>query len=672
MLSSTVEAQLPQIDSLSSDLLTRSGRLRIFGTNFGSGGGTSQVLIDGQNAIVTRWSSSQITAYVPELAGPGSVTVQVVTLGGSSNVVPLAVTLRQLQGRIKWTFEADVLSLGFRPALAPDGTIYVHGSEGFVFAITPDGGLKWIHQVNWSPYVPPHAGSDGEIYVGSIQRITAINPNGTERWQFIDNSAQGISVSAKPGPDGNIYAANDLGLGAYSLTTGGQLRWNNPGNPILVWHGGTGAEMVFGPSIQGGSINQMYVVMNPQGQSMLQAFRLSDGQLQFSVPTGGRDPVNQDQTQPAVGPDGTIYITHLRGGGGIGWTLEAFNPINGQSMWHHNAWNTSGFSPPDVGPDGIVYYVASGSRLVSFDPATLSERWNRFDATLLDYPTVSPNNDMIVLGGAITFGQQGFVRAYDTNGELLWEVPMPGTSLPRWWPVHHPRFTNDGETVYISTSMLDSNPPDPHSFLFAIATGPDSTIDVELISFIATVNINTVSLNWLTATETNNHGFEIQKKKLEVRSQSEGLLTEETEWGLVGFVNGNGTTTETSAYSFTDEVTSGKYLYRLKQIDFDGAFEYSNEIEVEVSPLTEFSLEQNFPNPFNPTTTINYQIIKNDFVSLKVYDILGNEVATLVNEEKPAGSYEINFNASSLSSGIYFFKLQAGSFIETKKMLLLK
>ena len=144
-------------------------------------------------------------------------------------------------------------------------------------------------------------------------------------------------------------------------------------------------------------------------------------------------------------------------------------------------------------------------------------------------------------------------------------------------------------------------------------------------------------------------------------------------WDKVGFVNGNGTTTETQSYSFVDEnLVSGKYQYRLKQIDFDGTFEYSNEVEVIVSVPEKFELSQNYPNPFNPNTRIQYAITSNQFVSLKVYDILGNEVETLVNENKPTGNYEINFNASELASGIYFYKIQAGNFIKTKKMILLK
>jgi Secretion system C-terminal sorting domain len=141
----------------------------------------------------------------------------------------------------------------------------------------------------------------------------------------------------------------------------------------------------------------------------------------------------------------------------------------------------------------------------------------------------------------------------------------------------------------------------------------------------------------------------------------------------IGFVKGNGNSNSPKNYSYTDEgVTSGKYNYRLKQIDNDGQFEYSKVVEVSIKVPEKFALEQNYPNPFNPGTKINFVIPKSSFVNLKVYDVLGNEVATLVEEEKQAGSYEVNFDASQLSSGVYFCKLTAGDFIETKKMLLMK
>jgi hypothetical protein len=199
------------------------------------------------------------------------------------------------------------------------------------------------------------------------------------------------------------------------------------------------------------------------------------------------------------------------------------------------------------------------------------------------------------------------------------------------------------------------------------------TSPVELISFSSDVFENVIKLNWTTATETNNSGFEILR-----------FTQNENEWEMIGFVPGFGTTAEPKSYSFLDEnVTTGIYKYRLKQIDFDGSFTYSNEIEVEVDfTPREFVLYQNYPNPFNPNTTIKFEIPDVEttrrvvFTTLKVYDILGNKVATLVNEEKQPGTYEVDFHPESGSgnpaSGIYFYQLKAGSFIQTKKMILTK
>jgi len=198
----------------------------------------------------------------------------------------------------------------------------------------------------------------------------------------------------------------------------------------------------------------------------------------------------------------------------------------------------------------------------------------------------------------------------------------------------------------------------------------ENIIPVELTSFTASVlhNEKAVELNWTTATETNNSGFEILRK-----------AQNDNNWESIGFVPGFGITTEPKSYSFIDEnVSSGNYKYRLKQIDFDGTFTYSNEIEVEVDfTPKEFVLYQNYPNPFNPSTVIKYEIpgqTRNDniLVVLKVYDVLGNEVATLVNEEKPAGNYDVEFDATGLPSGIYFYLLKANHFTEAKQMILLK
>jgi hypothetical protein len=206
-------------------------------------------------------------------------------------------------------------------------------------------------------------------------------------------------------------------------------------------------------------------------------------------------------------------------------------------------------------------------------------------------------------------------------------------------------------------------------------------VPVELVSFNYKMYNGSVKLDWITATEINNQGFEILRS-----AQNDNV------WETIGFVPGFGTTTEPKSYSFIDkDISSGFYSYRLKQVDFDGSMVYSNVIEVEVGAPTKFSLEQNYPNPFNPSTKIKFTIPAVEtrhasplqMVTMKVFDILGNEVATLVNEELPAGEYEVEFHSNdtsdlsfrlvrNLSSGVYFYKLIAGTFSDTKKMILSK
>ena len=357
--------------------------------------------------------------------------------------------------------------------------------------------------------------------------------------------------------------------------------------------------------------------------------------------------------------------------------------------------------------------------------------------------TYSPSNymtgydDGITNGGTwyvIHGGRQDYMNWFMKSREVTIEISdtklLPSSQLPAHWEYNKRSFLNYIESIFygvrgivtdtlgnplnaiitvlnhdtlnseIRTDSISGNyhrmlAPGTYSFYFSAEGHYPQTINnvvvnnfqttvlnvqlipefipVELVSFTANVIGNDIELTWQTATETNNMGFDVERGQM---SNVNGQM----DWESIGFVQGLGTTTKPKIYSFSDEnVSPGNYQYRLKQIDFDGSFSFSNIIEIEVGSPDEFSLEQNYPNPFNPSTKINFTIPSVEthsdaslLVTLKVYDVIGNEVAILVNEVKPAGNYGIEFGGSDLTSGIYFYQLKAGVFVETKKMILLK
>lgn len=219
-------------------------------------------------------------------------------------------------------------------------------------------------------------------------------------------------------------------------------------------------------------------------------------------------------------------------------------------------------------------------------------------------------------------------------------------------------FDNDGD---IDIAFKEYN-----NDKVAILLNGDSPLPVELSSFTSSINQNSVKLNWTTSQEQNNSGFEIERS--DNSSNVQGV------WKKIDFINGVGNSNTQNNYSFEDKnLTSGKYKYRLKQIDFNGSFEYhelSTEVVIGIPSSTE--LMQNYPNPFNPVTNISYRLSENGFVTLRVFDNSGREVKTLINEFKEAGYYTNEFNGSDLASGIYFYKLAAGNFVQTKKLSLVK
>ena len=187
------------------------------------------------------------------------------------------------------------------------------------------------------------------------------------------------------------------------------------------------------------------------------------------------------------------------------------------------------------------------------------------------------------------------------------------------------------------------------------------TLPVELTTFSASVVNNSVELSWETATEVNNYGFSVERKP------------ETGDWSELGFVEGSGNSNSPKHYSYTDsEIGTGKYFYRLKQVDIDGSFEYSDAIEVDMDSPVKYELSQNFPNPFNPTTSIQFSLPETGKVKLAVYNVIGEQVAVLVNKNMEAGFHNARFDASKLNSGIYIYKLEVNNFTQIRKMMLVK
>lgn len=223
----------------------------------------------------------------------------------------------------------------------------------------------------------------------------------------------------------------------------------------------------------------------------------------------------------------------------------------------------------------------------------------------------------------------------------------------------------DGAAAENALLELTTNDPSKPTFKISLQSNPP--LPVELASFTSITERNSVRLNWSTSYETNNSGFDIERRTIEGK-----------EWTKAGSITGNGTTTEIKSYSFVDNnLQTGKYNYRLKQIDYNGNFEYYNlSDEVIVGIPGKFDLSQNYPNPFNPATKINYDIPVDSKVMLSIYDITGREITKLVNEIQPAGYYTVQFNGVNISSGVYFYRVisegNGQQFVMTKRMVLVK
>jgi len=241
-------------------------------------------------------------------------------------------------------------------------------------------------------------------------------------------------------------------------------------------------------------------------------------------------------------------------------------------------------------------------------------------------------------GPAEQLGLTSSLRRKDNSGNNTY-----GTNGNGW------DTNNNSSDSYVELDII-SNPPLP----------------VELSSFSAILKNGRVVLKWRTETEVNNYGFEIERLQ-------DYKMEKLQDWKNIGFVQGSGNSNSPKDYSFLDEeVLTGKYAYRLKQIDTDGNFEYSKVIEIDLESPVNFELSQNYPNPFNPSTTIKFSLPETGNVKLTVYNLIGEQIAELINETIDAGVHTVNFDATGLTSGVFIYKIVADDFAQSRKMTLIK
>ncbi|HPO56856.1 MAG TPA: T9SS type A sorting domain-containing protein [Ignavibacteriaceae bacterium] len=314
-----------------------------------------------------------------------------------------------------------------------------------------------------------------------------------------------------------------------------------------------------------------------------------------------------------------------------GWTLK--NPDGGITFRSVN-----GVNGPSVAGNKAIFlsfydYSASGQKdtlVTKVFSGLLSSDTVRFDYAYAPYSGSYPDRLTVKLS---------------TDGGLTFPYTV---------------FDKAGATLATTTSTTNSFVPTSPSQWQTYAYALDMIVPVELNSFSGVADGNNVRLEWTTASEKNNLGFEIQKKF-------------NSQFVTVGFVEGMGTSATENVYSFVDmDLQNGSYAYRLRQVDYNGSYEFSQQVEVEVAGLSGFALSQNYPNPFNPETVIAFTLPEKSAVKLEVFNSIGEKVAELFNGNKEAGNHRLVFNASNLPSGIYLYRLSAGANVQSKKLLLLK
>lgn len=506
----------------------------------------------------------------------------------------------------------------------------------FTIKFNSEGEAEWVRQGTGSSQV-----SSRSIAVDSEGNVIVVGYFGSSSSTTVD-FGNGVTVNSNGNRDGWIVKYDNAGNTLWATGMGGVSSGEEVNDVVVDADGNIYVTGMFNVSAVFGS-----VTLSSNGEDDIFIAKYSpSGDLVWVENAGGAH--DDEGNTIALDSEGNIYVGGSVDSNGVFGTNEVLT-----------AGGDDAFIAKYDNNGNNIWVIAGGS-------------------TGTDYVNdLSVDKDNNVLGtgqfsdtaefGTTTFTSAGsydvFTFKVSSDGEFIWAERAGGTDVDRGLASAVDNGGNLYTTGYFSLSA------DFSSFSFSslgdddifISRTGEFTVPVELVSFTANSTSTGINLKWQTATETNNSRFEIERS------------SDKVSFEKIGTVNGQGTTTEPVFYNFNDNSqVAGVVYYRLKQVDYDGTYTYSNVVEVNSGAPSSYSLADNYPNPFNPSTKISYTIPEKGFVSVKVYDVLGKEVANLVNNVQDAGSYEINFNASNLSSGIYIYSLQSGDFTTTKKMMLMK
>ena len=629
---------------------------------------------DGNSYIVGRFSA---TADFD----PGSGTTELTAHGESTTKSDIFFAKYNSDGELQWAkgMGSDQTDYGYGIALDGNGAVYITGYFKESVDFDPDGGTTTLTSAgSYDVFFAKYNTSDGSLVwaknIGGDKAENAYCLEVVGGNVYIIGRFQGTNADFDPDAGTVILTSGsstyyDVFFAKYRASDGSYVWAKNIGNTDKSEYGidlavDTDGDMYitgwfyntvdFDPDA--GTVN---LTSNGDRDVFYAKYKSSDGSILWAKNVGGAD--NDYGYSIAVDPNENVYITGRFEG------TSDFDPGAGTANLTSNGDYDTYFAKYNSGGDYLWAKGVGGTDKV------------------YGYNILSDGTDVYVSGnykGTSNFGTDQtinltsagnydiwFAKYYASNGNTYWAKSVGGTEIEQQQYGNSIALGSFHLTGYFNSTNADFDPNAGTTILASAGSydvvnakyTEDGALPVELTAFSAQVSGKTVNLNWETATEVNNYGFNVERRP------------EAGDWSTVDFVEGHGNSNSIKHYSFTDNVSlSGKYSYRLKQVDIDGMYEYSNLIEVTVGTPSKFEVAQNYPNPFNPTTTISFSLPQKENVQVIVYNSLGEIVKTLVNQDLEVGIHSYNFDASTLGSGVYYYKVTAGKNIQTNKMILIK